>query len=203
LLNIAGSTGNWTGKLDLANNDLVIDYSGSSPAADVRDQIKSGRNGGAWNGNGITSALADQHTFSLGYADNTTLGLATFSGQAVDPTSVLVKYTYYGDTNLDGKVDIQDLLALATHYNTTGDIWTSGDLNYDGAVNNVDLGLLAANWQAGVGAPLGEPLGAALTNLGLPDKGVPEPGMTVFLSAMLATLAGRKFGRTSRRRHGE
>ena len=48
-----------TSKIDLANNDMIIDYfSGGSPLAEIRQLIKTGRNGGDWLGNGITSLNA-------------------------------------------------------------------------------------------------------------------------------------------------
>jgi len=45
------------------------------------------------------------------------LGLAgsqngLFSGQTVDATTILVKYTYRGDANLDGSLDIDDYTAI-------------------------------------------------------------------------------------------
>src|SRR4029434_8810878 len=50
-------------KLDLVNNDLVVDYSGSSPIGSwtgsaydgITGLIQSGRNGGSWNGPGIVA----------------------------------------------------------------------------------------------------------------------------------------------------
>jgi hypothetical protein len=187
-LDIAGSTGNWTGKLDLANNSMVIDYTGPSPISDVQDQIKTARAGGSWSGNGITSSMADSTTYALGYADNTVLGLSTFAGQSVDPSSVLVKYTYYGDANLDGQVDRADLAALAAHWQQlSGGVWTSGDFNYDGIVDISDLLLLARDWLAGVGSPLSEPLGAAL-----PGLAIPEPSGLSFAALLLVSGLRRK-----------
>ena len=69
-------------------------------------------------------------------------------------SDVLVKYTYSGDANLDGQVDIGDLGLLAGAWQQSGTDWFHGDFTYDGAVNIGDLGLLAGNWQKGVGNPL-------------------------------------------------
>ena len=46
------------GKLDLADNALIVDYGGASPLPTVQSYINSGRNGGAWNGSGINSSAA-------------------------------------------------------------------------------------------------------------------------------------------------
>jgi hypothetical protein len=77
----------------------------------------------------------------------------SFSGITVDGTAVLVKYTWYGDAQLDGMVDITDLGRLATNWQMAGG-WAQGDFNYDNFVYITDLGLLATNWLAGVGGPL-------------------------------------------------
>jgi hypothetical protein len=114
----------------------------------------------------------------------------------VDSTSILVKYTYAGDANLDGVVDSSDLAALAMAWQQAA-FWTSGDFNYDHVVNVDDLDLLAANWLAGVGNPLSSPsLGQALADLGL---AVPEPTSTSVL--MLLGVAGISGRRRSRLPH--
>ena len=63
---------------------------------------------------------------------------------------MLAKYTYYGDTNLDGKVDGSDYTLIDNGYlqHLTG--WFNGDLNYDGVVNGSDYTLIdiAFNTQA-------------------------------------------------------
>ena len=54
----------------------------------------------------------------------------------------------YGDINLDGTVDVQDLAILAANYRkqVTGG-WLQGDFNNDGVVDIEDLALLAANYR--------------------------------------------------------
>jgi hypothetical protein len=188
---IAGSTDAWTGRWDLADNDLVIDYIGESPLAAVKNQIKSGFNNGAFNGNGITTSSGSAAK-RLGYAEASALGLTLFSGQAVDPTSVVVKFTFAGDANLDGQVDVTDLGVLATHWQSTS-LWTGGDFNYDGFVDVSDLGALATNWQAGVGSPLAPSrLDEALAAVGLGNTSVPEPTTGAFIfSTITAGLLRR------------
>jgi hypothetical protein len=162
--------------IDLANNDLVIDYTGTSPYATIKDAVISAWHHGAWDGYGITTSQADA-LHGLGYAEASDAFYnvpAMFSGVSIDDSSILLKYTFYGDANLDGAVDLNDLYRLATHWKAAGD-WVQGDFNYDGIVNVKDLTLLAINWQAGVGAPISTPLGSMLANLGLPQTGLPEP----------------------------
>ncbi|MBE3134831.1 MAG: hypothetical protein IMZ55_15295, partial [Acidobacteria bacterium] len=99
-----------TGAIDLAVAALVVDYEGPSPLADVAAWVRSGLNAGAgyWDGLGIASSAAagdPDHLTALGVLDNTDAkvgGKTTFAGEAVDETCVLVKYTWWGDANLDG-----------------------------------------------------------------------------------------------------
>ena len=71
---------------------------------------------------------------------------AVWSGQPVSSGTVLVKYTYAGDANLDGSVDTVDFGFLAGSFGGTEKIWVQGDFNYDGAVDTVDFGILAAHF---------------------------------------------------------
>jgi hypothetical protein len=190
-LTIAGTASTPTATLDLADNDFILDYTGGTPVDQFRQWIKAGHDLGT----GITSSSATAST-RLGYGDNAVLNRSTFSGQSVDSTSILVKYTYAGDANLDGVVDSSDLAALAMAWQQAA-FWTSGDFNYDHVVNVDDLDLLAANWLAGVGNPLSSPsLGQALADLGL---AVPEPTSTSVL--MLLGVAGISGRRRSRLPH--
>ncbi|KKL59725.1 hypothetical protein LCGC14_2212450, partial [marine sediment metagenome] len=51
-----------------------------------------------------------------------------------------------GDVTLDGRVNITDLGALASNWQSSNASWTGGDFNGDGLVNITDLGALASNW---------------------------------------------------------
>jgi autotransporter-associated beta strand protein len=134
------------GTLDLTENDLIDDYSGASPLANIQAALASGYSHGTWNGNGIVSSSTISHPgTSLGFAEaSDVLGLSgsatgTFDGQTVDATTVLVKYTWMGDANLDGIVDASDLSRISP----TGTIWAAGDFNYDSVVNADDYALFA------------------------------------------------------------
>jgi hypothetical protein len=193
-----------TSKIDLADNDMIVDYSGSSQLPTIKGYLIAGRNGGNWTGSSLTSSSAalDPNHSSLGYGEASDVlgaGGGTFDGVPVDGTAVLVKFTYLGDANLDGMVDLKDLYRLAINYNAGGKLWTSGDFNYDGLTNVQDLTALAINWQAGVGAPLGMSITQALARLGLPQITVPEPGMLCAIIGPYILWRRRKAGRRQSR----
>jgi autotransporter-associated beta strand protein len=143
-----------TARLDLNDNDIILDYTGSTPMAAIRAALLAGRNNGAWNGNGIFSSVAAAGTgLALGSGEASALGLSSFDGQTIDSTTLLIKFTYDGDATLDGQVDVADLGRLASSWQSIGP-WTSGDFDYSNTIDVNDLGLLASNWQRGVGAPL-------------------------------------------------
>jgi len=60
---------------------------------------------------------------------------------------VTVMYTMYGDANVDGKVNADDLIRVLANYNAAGN-WSAGDFNYDGVVNSDDLIKILANYNA-------------------------------------------------------
>jgi hypothetical protein len=170
-------------QLDLTNNSLILDYSGPAGSLidDARQHLLANR---------ITTSSAAAGQTALGYGDNGLLNKITFSGQPVDTSSVLIKFTYLGDTDLDGDVDVADLGSLASNWQTTG-VWTGGDFDYNGFIDVADLGLLASNWQAGAVSPLAPDLATALAGLGLSGIPVPEPCLWHFsLSAI--TLVRRR-----------
>jgi hypothetical protein len=151
-LSFAGSTGAWMGQLDLTGNDLIV-HNGN--LAQINSQIASGYNGGYWNGQGVVSSTAagdTTHLTAVGaelnnngsgqplYGSATTLGL--FDGLTPAVTDVLVKYTYYGDTDLNGGVDGSDYTRIDNGFlnHLTG--WSNGDLNYDGIINGSDYTLI-------------------------------------------------------------
>ncbi len=165
-------------RIDVKNTSVTIDYRGqASPASSIKTQLTSGYAAGAWSGAGIDTSSAIAGRTALGWKED-----------AVSQ-SILVKYTYYGDANLDGQVDISDLGALATAWQTSA-VWSQGDFDYSGFVDISDLGKLATNWQLGVGSPLGPSFDEALASVGLAGVSVPEPAM--FLIAACAGLLQRR-----------
>ncbi len=183
-----------TGTLDLTENNLVVDYErGASPFDQVEAWVVSGYGGGTWDGTGIASSTAagDGMPTAVGVGDNVDplLGLEDLEGEPLDAdgTDVLVKFTWYGDVNLDGVVDAADYAVMDQSWNGGsqspaggGDWrWACGDVNYDGTVDAADYALIDQVWNnyggqtldAGAPAPLGgaavpEPATLALVVLG-------------------------------------
>jgi autotransporter-associated beta strand protein len=110
---------NTSGKFDLTNNSMVVK---AMTSGQVRSLIVPAYNAGAWNGpTGLTSSTAAAGTSTgIGYADNSILGLTNFKGVDVAPADVLVKYTYYGDADLDGDVDGNDVGRWAVNFTGSG-----------------------------------------------------------------------------------
>jgi hypothetical protein len=204
-LSISGSTNAWIGSVDLANNDL--DAVGGS-LANITNQVKQGYNGGAWNGaGGITSSTAaadTTHLTALGVIQNNQSGTAIygsganqmlFDGTAPGPSDVLVKYTYYGDANLDGKVDASDYSLIDNGYlkHLTG--WYNGDFNYDGIVNGSDYTLIdnAYNAQgARLAASIASPSAISAAQIAGGAAAVPEPSLSVLLTLGTPALLARR-----------
>jgi autotransporter-associated beta strand protein len=145
-------TVNATGTLNLANNDLDLTAESLSAAT---AQVAAGYGytaGGTWTGRGgissSTAAADSTHLTALGVIQNNQAGTPIYSatnpfdGTAPGPSDVLVKYTYFGDANLDGKVDGSDYSLIDAGYAGTLTGWYNGDFNYDGVVDGSDYTLI-------------------------------------------------------------
>jgi fibronectin-binding autotransporter adhesin len=206
-LTFGGNTNSWQGKLDLAGNDLVIN---NGSIASLTNQVEQAYNSGHWNGTGgifsSTAAANTTHLTTIGIIQNSLDGTPTgtpifsssnlFDGYTPLASDVLAKYTYYGDTNLDGSVNSADYARIDNGYLNQLTGWFNGDFNYDGVVNGSDYTLIdnAFNTQ-----------GAALTSqLAVPtaqsagnpvSQSVPEPSVPLAAVFGITTLLSR------RRRH--
>jgi hypothetical protein len=97
-LTIAGATGAWAGRVEVADNALAVDWpaSGATPVAAIAEQVRSGYAGRTWSGNGITSSQANPNTYAVGFAESAAVlgpGGGSFVGQTVDGSTVLVRRT--------------------------------------------------------------------------------------------------------------
>jgi hypothetical protein len=142
-----------------------------------------------WAGPGITStaAAADTtHLTALGVVQNNQsggllyTGANPFDGTVPGPGDILVRYTYFGDANLDGKVDGSDYSLIDAGYESDGALtgWFNGDFNYDGTVDGSDYALIdnAFNNQSAPGVGGTAALVAAdPTQIAPPASAVPEP----------------------------
>jgi autotransporter-associated beta strand protein len=196
------------GRFDLNDNDLVLEYATTSPLAPVRSAVAAARNGGAWDQAGITSTSAKNANglTTLAVFEASDTGVTDFGGVPVDGTAVLVKYTYYGDVNVDGRLNGDDL-ALADRSVALGGLpgtarWVDGDVNYDGVVNAADFLLidrtfalwdgttLSPDFLAGRAAQFGDGYVSALV------ASVPEPTSL----GLVGIAAGGLFARRRRQR---
>jgi hypothetical protein len=198
-LSLAGTPTAPTATLDLTDNSAILDYTGTSLAATIRQQITAGRGGPGlgqgWTGMGITSSAAaaanatDAESRSVGYAENSEMPLGpltTFRGQPVDATSVLMAFTRTGDANLDGVVNDDDVTIVGATYapGVAQPSWALGDFDYNGFVDDDDVTLLGVFYD-----PDAAPLGGAPAEPGAVGvAAVPEPGSVALLVAGLAGI---------------
>jgi autotransporter-associated beta strand protein len=207
-LSFAGSTGAWAGQIDLTTNDMIIR---GGNLTQITNQVAQGCNSGQWTGvGGITSSTAaadTTHLTAVGVIlNNSTYGSASgslgkFDGVTPASTDVLVKYSYYGDDNLDGKVDASDYSRIDAAYladrsnptSMTG--WQNGDFNYDGVINGSDYTLIDNTFnlqRAVLASALADP-NASITALLAPvTAAVPEPASTSLIAIAAFGLLNRR-----------
>jgi hypothetical protein len=100
----------------------------------------------------MPDALAGLTTLGIGEAADVLFlqpaATALWNGVTVDATTVIVKYTYTGDANLDGLINASDYGIIDNYYQfpgTTG--CTNGDFNFDGVIDAGDYGLIDNGFQ--------------------------------------------------------
>jgi autotransporter-associated beta strand protein len=188
-LSISGS-----GKLDIGNNLITIDYgSGPDPIASIEQWIKNGFYG--LGGPEIISSdittddAASGLSYGIGYADGADGVVAGLPSGEIE-----IMYTLLGDANLDGTVNAEDFTLFSEHLGQSGTIWDDGDFNYDGTVNSEDFTAFSHNLgQSAALADQADDLGLANGHL----SNVPEPMSAGMMVAGLGIL--RRWRRSSRR----
>jgi autotransporter-associated beta strand protein len=197
------------------NGNLIV-HNGSISA--LTSAVAAGYNGGNWNGStsgaiSSTAAASDTaHLSAVGVILNTRNGSAgapalysSFEGQNVTNSDVLLKYTYYGDTDLSGSVDGSDYSRVDVSYTAEHFVngvptthvsgWFNGDFNYDGVVDGSDYTLIdnAFNSQ---GAAFSAEVATATDQIGGTQLGgssaVPEPASVTLMAIGAAGLLGRR-----------
>jgi hypothetical protein len=173
------------GKLDLSDNKLVtrssIGTALGGAYSGVAGLIQKGRNGGNWSGPGIVTSQSN----ATGSSPLTSLGVATaqqvkglsnssqtavWAGQTVTGSNTLLMYTYAGDANLDGKINVDDYARIDSNIGTNNGFWFNGDFNYDGKVNVDDYAIIDNN-----AALQGAPFFAGAAPAESAVSAVPEP----------------------------
>jgi len=175
------------GRLDVADGSVEI--AAGIPIEQVRAAIQAG---GGWSAaSGIVSsaiAVSAPGTRAVGY-------------RVGDDGAMLIAYAAPGDADLDGRVDLFDLLAFsaAGRFGTTDEaVWAEGDVTFDGRFNVFDL--LAIEGSGTYGRGPYRPVAAAAAT----PRPVPEPGLASVLAFVLAASGcfgrGRAGRQTSRKR---
>jgi len=195
-----------SGILDVGTN--ALDITGQTLGA-VNAMVAGAYSKGTWTGPGITSTAAandSMHLTALGVISNTPNGtqlygtgtaLGLFDGANPGGSDVLVKYTYYGDTDLSGVVDGSDYARIDYAYLNnqtnpgsplTG--WFNGDFNYDGVIDGSDYTLMdnAFNTQ---GASLSAQIASPTAQIG-GGSAVPEPATLTLVGIGALSLLGRR-----------
>lgn len=177
---ITSTVSDLSGLLDITNNDLIVHTVSTD---DVRNAVKNWYNNGDKNGSSgigstVTTALTTLAVFPNAATDGSAY-YASYDGIALTSSDVIVKYTYVGDTNIDGVVNGLDL-ANAIEALSVGGLtgWQNGDVNYDGVVDVTDINLIKATITANPGS-LGNGQGG-----GSDSGSVPEP--TALAAVLLA-----------------
>jgi len=196
LLEVGVATLTSTGVIDLNDNDMLIHNVVSDPVDPInaldryRGYIKTARNGGLWNMPGITSTAAKNavpKNKNLGIitgAEFAAGGGSTFDGRTVVATDTLIKYTFNGDTDLNGKVDFDDYSHTDNGFNNHRTGWFNGDFDYNGAVDFDDYSLIdqAFNTQ-----------GSVVLNAG-DGGGLAGPGARTIIAASADGLTSARMG---------
>ena len=101
---------------------------------------------------------------------------------------VLLKYTWFGDADLNGQVNSSDYFQIDTGFLGTRSGWINGDFDYDGTIGSNDYFLIDSAFLAQGSTVLSPGSSAGVT-------AVPEPGTVLGFLA-----AGVVWGSRSRKR---
>ncbi|HYO09463.1 MAG TPA: autotransporter-associated beta strand repeat-containing protein [Tepidisphaeraceae bacterium] len=188
-----------SGKIDLKNGTLVV-ATGRAGAfqngsyTDITGLVAKAYNGGAWNGAGgitttIPSTLNPARLTGLGVATATEAGITTLAGETLPGTAVVVKYTYGGDANLDGKLNGDDYFHIDGNINAPGASgWYRGDFDYNGKLNGDDYFILDANFSLQTFGVFGNAPG--LPELAMADAAMEAGSTGAITTGALRSVAG-------------
>lgn len=150
-----------TGVLDLKSNNLVVR---TTPFNTLYGYVKTGLLNGlnGWDGPGINSSLAaaalnTNSGYAVGILNNSAFGgiypaalgpWPPAPGVSLNGTETLIKYTYWGDLDLDGQMTAADQSYFNDGYTSgmlpsqiEGGPWFAGDMDFDNAFTPADQSL--------------------------------------------------------------
>jgi autotransporter-associated beta strand protein len=160
-----------------------IEIASGATAANLRADLLAARGAGTWTegvGIGSTAAGVASGARTVGYT-------VAANGSAV------VAFAAPGDLDLNGLVDVFDLVAmdaLNRYGSATAAGWAEGDFNYDGVANLFDLVAVNTGGAFGQGNYLNSPVAARAATVP-----VPEPALRLaFFAVAFAWLIGRRRG---------
>lgn len=203
-----------TATFDLGDNAAILrNGSVSTTTSQIRQAFENGGNFD-WNGIGLTSAAAAARALTdaatgVGVVSNIDLGYASFegvNGLLGTAEEVLLKYTYLGDTDLDGDVDGDDFSGFLAGAGAGAGGWVLGDFDYNLLVNGDDFSSFIAGYNAFLGSgPLLISSGEVNAMFAQAQAGtlsfeafsavVPEPtGLLIFAAVGAGVLRRRRAG---------
>jgi len=165
-LQTSGLTISSNSRLDLNDNDFILDYTDleSGAITEIQAWVLEGYMGAPNpNATGIISTTAQHAPQSppiLAVFDNFFTGAPEWplgSGNTLREHTVIAKYTYFGDVNLDGQVTGDDYTIIDSNLNTPAFYriaWLQGDANLDGQVSGDDYTTIDSNLGIGASNPL-------------------------------------------------
>jgi fibronectin-binding autotransporter adhesin len=196
----AGST------LDLGQNALLISDGGSPATAEalVQQYVEAGQAISTTSG-AVISTYAVTAGLDVAYADASDTNMTGSKLATNNPGDILIEPALAGDTDLNGTVNIHDLTNVLSSFNGPG-FWDQGNFNGHPNVDISDLSALLTNFNTGTGLTYAEMSGIenlvgqfgfeAIANSngqGFTLVSVPEP-------ASMGLMAAAGFGLLARRR---
>jgi chitinase len=160
------------GKLNLQGGQFTIP---DKLITQITGYITQGYNLGHWNGTGIISSTAASGAYNaIGYFDN--------------GTSLTVGFTAYGDANLDGLINADDISLMLTGQSTGKTRWQDGNFNYDNQINADDWMLLFYASAATQAASQHTNFSTAAVVLATETVVMANPSMPIYVAPVFAPI---------------